>query len=198
VAFGISGFGASQVAAAPQIFQALSVAGGVPQAPAPPYGTPNASLVPVAPGDRAFPANLTLAAQSTFDAILRVSRQTPLDLAHPPIGGTLPQTTTGLAATNPAITFQLQGPAPSGVPGLADVPQGPVSFQVGSPSGPAYSISAIARTAAGIESAQRQSELAGPATLPAVSARTVTSIVRTVTNIAVSHVYPSPLFSFHA
>jgi hypothetical protein len=201
VAFGISGFGASEVAAAPQIFQALSLGGRAPQPPAPPYGTPNANLVPVAAGTpRAFPANLTLAAQASFDALLRIGRQTPLDLSHPALQGALPNTTASLAATNPAVTFQVQGPAAPGVPGLQSAPQGPVSFLVGAPAATAVTITAIARTAASIEAARQSAPAfrAAPAYVPAASPRAVTSIVRTASALAVASVYPSPVFSFHA
>jgi hypothetical protein len=192
MAFGISGFGAPQVAASPQVFQALSLAGKPPQPPAPPYGNPNENLVPVGPGNvRAFPANLTLAAQPAFDALVRINAQAPLDVAHPEVRGGLPDTTSQIAATNPTITFQIQGPAPSGVPALANVPQGPVSFLLGSPSDGATALSAIARTAQIIQSAQRAYAVITPV-------QAIKSIVRTVTNLAVAYAYPHPIFSFKA
>ena len=202
MAFGISGFGAPQTAASPQVFQALSLGGNPPQPPAPPYGTPNENLVPVAPGNgRAFPANLTLAAQPAFDALVRINAQTPLDLAHPGLTSGLPNTTPHIAATNPAITYQLQGPAPAGISALTTIPQGPVSFLVGAPSGEAVALTAIAQTAAGLENAQRRLSLAGGTptlVLPAAPPHAITSIVRTVTNLAVASVYPKAIFSFHA
>ncbi|HZZ00427.1 MAG TPA: hypothetical protein VFE36_12730 [Candidatus Baltobacteraceae bacterium] len=202
MAFGISGFGAPQLAASPQVFQALSLGGKQPQPPAPPYGTPNENLVPVGPGNiRAFPANLTLAAQSPHDSLARISTQTPLDVAHPSVRGGLPNTTPHIAATNPTITLQFQGPAPSGIPNLATAPQGPVSFLVGSPSGEAVALTAISRTAEDLQSVQRERSLAAgaaPTFVAAAPARSVATIVRTVTNLAVASVYPAAIFSFHA
>jgi hypothetical protein len=192
MAFGISGFGAPQVAASPQIFQALSLAGKPPQPPAPPYGTPNENLVPVGPGNpRAFPANLTLAAQPAFDALVRINASTTLDVTHPGVRGGLPNTTPHIAATNPTITFQLQGPAPSGVPVLASIPQGPVSFLLGSPSDGATALTAIARTAELLQSVRREQAVAAPI-------QAIKSFVRTVTNLAAASVYPKAIFSFHA
>jgi hypothetical protein len=75
--FGISGFGAQQVYPAPQVFQALSLSGAPPVPPAPPYGNPNENLVPVArTGNPVFPANLTVVAHLTYQAVLNVTAQT--------------------------------------------------------------------------------------------------------------------------
>jgi len=206
VAFGISGFGAERTAASPQVFQALSLAGQVPQPPAPPYGTPNQNLVPVTqPGSPAVPANLTLAANSTFTALLRITSQTALSVIHPPVSGG-PNTTTGVEATNPAQTFQLQGPAPSGVPGEANLPQGPVSFIVTASSDALTSgAAALTRTVEGLQSAAQQVEHAvatrsttSSSLLPVAAPHAVAKIISTIKSLAVGAVYPSPVFAFHA
>jgi hypothetical protein len=76
--FGITGFGAQQSYPAPQVFQALSLSGAPPVPPAPPYGNPNENLVPVArTGNPAFPANLTVVAHLTYQAVLNVTTQIP-------------------------------------------------------------------------------------------------------------------------
>ena len=61
MAFGISGIGASQVAASPQVFQGLSLAGRAPVQPASSFGTPRS-------------LNLTAAAQPIFDALARIGQ----------------------------------------------------------------------------------------------------------------------------
>jgi hypothetical protein len=131
VAFGLSGFGAVQTYPAPQVFQALSLANAPPLPPAPPYGNPNPNLVAVARnGNPALPANLTLAAHPAFQAILRVTGQTVLLFAHPPLAP-VPNTTSAVSATNPSVSGQLQGPSPVGGSATAgDLPNGPVSFQL--------------------------------------------------------------------
>ncbi|MBV8489177.1 MAG: hypothetical protein JO199_01515, partial [Candidatus Eremiobacteraeota bacterium] len=74
MAFGISGFGGSQVTAYPQVFQSLSLGGSAPRLPQPPYGTPNQNLVPVLPsGAPAIRAILPPAAQPAFDAFLKLN-----------------------------------------------------------------------------------------------------------------------------
>ena len=74
--FGITGFGAQQTYPAPQVFQALSLSGAPPVPPAPPYGNPNENLVPVArTGNPVFPANLTVVAHLTYQAVLNASTQ---------------------------------------------------------------------------------------------------------------------------
>jgi hypothetical protein len=76
--FGITGFGAQQSYPAPQIFQALSLSGAPPVPPAPPYGNPNENLVPVArTGNPAFPANLTVVAHLTYQAVLNATTELP-------------------------------------------------------------------------------------------------------------------------
>jgi len=155
VAFGISGFGAAQTSAAPQIFQALSLGGSPPQAPVQPYGTPNPNLVPVArTGNPALPGNLTLAAHPVFQAILHVSGgSSVLAYGHPPLGGT-PNTTVGVGATNPSVALQLQGQAPAGLPTIGNPPAGPVSFSLTvAPASIASGVNALEQTVAGLQSA---------------------------------------------
>jgi hypothetical protein len=128
--FGTIGFGAVQIQPSPQVFQALSLGGAPPLPPAPPYGNPNPNLVPVTQtGNPAVPANLTLAAHPAFAAILKLTNQSVLAFAHPPLPATT-NTTSAVSATNPGVSGLLQGPSPTGIPGQADVPAGPVSFQL--------------------------------------------------------------------
>ncbi|HTA39935.1 MAG TPA: hypothetical protein VK760_12710 [Candidatus Acidoferrales bacterium] len=105
--FGITGFGAQQTYPAPQIFQALSLSGAPPVPPAPPYGTPNEDLVPVArTGNPVFPANLTVVAHLTYQAVLNVSAQTgplkPSNAAKAPVV---------VPTANQIATSQIQEPS---------------------------------------------------------------------------------------
>lgn len=215
MAFSISGFGAAQTAAAPQVFQALSLAGRPPIPPAPPYGTPNPNLVPVSlTQNPAVPANLTLSAFPAFQAVLRVTGQSVLALQHPPLAP-VPNTTTAIAATNPTITQQDQGQAPPGLQVNPDLPQGPISFQLTAP--PASEITGALQTLgtlpiklppltghgtppAGAPAAPTaRSDSAPAARTPApAAASTVARIVQTVKSLAVAAVYPAPVFSFKA
>src|SRR5580704_5365212 len=107
--FGITGFGAQQSYPSPQIFQALSLSGAPPVPPAPPYGNPNENLVPVArTGNPAFPANLTVVAHLTYQAVLNVTT------ALPPVK---PATTAKLPVVAPNVnkvdTSQIQEPSSS-------------------------------------------------------------------------------------
>jgi hypothetical protein len=171
MAFGISGFGALQLSAAPQIFQALSLGGKPPVPPAPPYGTPNPNLVPVTQtGNPAVPANLTLVAHPTFQAILKVTSQTVLQFGHPPIASP-PNTTTGVGATNPAVANQVQGPAPNGNAG-GNVTQGTVSFTLTTaPASETSGVDALEETIAGLQQSE-QAILAADANPPASSVST--------------------------
>lgn len=128
--FGTIGFGAVQIQPSPQVFQALSLGGAPPLPPAPPYGNPNPNLVPVAQtGNPAVPANLTLAAHPAFTAILKLTAQSVLVFGHPPLPASA-NTTSTVNAFNPGVSGLVQGPSPTGIAGQADVPDGPVSFQL--------------------------------------------------------------------
>ena len=256
MAFGISGFGATQTAVTPQVFQALSLGGKRPVPPAPPYGTPNQNLVPVAlSGNPAVPANLTLAAHAAFQAVLRVTSQSVVAVGHPPLPAN-PNTTTAISATNPSVQQQLQGPTPAGIPVIGNPPQGPVSFSLTvAPASVTSGINALTQTVASFESqqqAQRAYDQAaasntnaapanpGPAgnansapapspapapvpqsqpapapapvgggsahgstghtpTIPAAASPSlIAKVVQTVQNLAISAVYPGPVFSFSA
>lgn len=158
MALGISGFGASQTLASPQLFQALSLGGAKPVPPQPPYGTPNPNLVPVTLTTQpALPANLTLAAHSTFDAILRITGQSPVALSHPPVGS-LPNTTTAIGATNPSVTNLTLGQTPAGVPSFT-APGGPVSFTLTlPPANQTVAVSALSQTVASLQAAERAAQ----------------------------------------
>jgi hypothetical protein len=161
--FSITGFGAVQLTAASQLFQALSLGGAPPVPPAPPYGTPNPNLVPVARSSNpppAVPVNLTLAAHSSFQAILKVN-QSLLAFGHPPIPPT-PNTTTAVSATNPAISNQVQGASPNGLLSPIDFPQGPVSFDfTAAPANLTSGVNAVTQTIAQLEQGE-QKTLAAP------------------------------------
>jgi hypothetical protein len=155
MAFGISGFGAVQVLPSPQIFQALSLGGLPPVPPAPPYGTPNANLVPVTQtGNPALPANLTLASHATFQAILKVSTQSVSSPAVTPV----PNTTSAVDATNPSVSNTVVGPSLGALPVIGNPPQGPVSFSLTvTPANVTSGVNALLQT-----DAQLQSALAPP------------------------------------
>lgn len=178
MAFGIYGFGAAQLATTPVPFQALSLGGASPRVPEPPYGTPNQNLVPVAQTNNpAVPANLTLAALPTYQAVSQVVNQGVLAIGSPPVG-TRPNTTTGLAATNTTISYQNQGELPGALPVFGNPPSGPVSFIVQSAGVSAYSATLT--------------------TLATANAYSVSRFVQTTQSLAIGAVYPAPLFSLHA
>jgi len=132
LSFAVTGFGAQQFTPSPQVFQALSLDRQPPVPPAPPYGTPNADLVPVArTGNPAVPANLTLAAHPTFSAILKVN-QSVLATTQFAVSPT-PYSTAAVDANSPAVSGQLQGPLPSGVNSVVAAPEGPISFGLTAP-----------------------------------------------------------------
>lgn len=208
MSYGTTGFGGAQLYPQPQVFQALSLSGAAPVAPVQPYGTPNQNLVPVRrTGNPAVPANLSLAAQPVFAAILKVNPAI-VGISKPPIGAT-PNTTSSIGATNPSITHALVGTGTGTSP--AEVPAGPVSFAL--TTIPAYvtsSLDALEQSEAPPPSqpaaAQQTAALAQPAratqqTAPSAAAShpaLVQRIVQTVTQLAVSAVYPGPVFSFSA
>jgi len=173
MAFGISGYGAQQIYPAPALFQALSLANAPPQPPNPPYGTPNPNLVDVQrTGNPAVPANLTLAAHSTFDAILKINAgQTVVAYGHPPVAP-VANTTNAVNATNPAVAGQVQGTPPSGIPSQSGLPQGPVSFTLTvAPANFTSGADALQQTLAQLERGQPQQST----TAPAVNAGTSSS-----------------------
>ena len=173
--FGITGFGAQQSYPAPQIFQALSLSGAPPLPPAPPYGNPNENLVPVArTGNPAFPANLTVVAHLTYQAVLNASTVPPLKpstVAKVPVVApntnavlthvrpevtAVPNTTNAVSAPNPAVAGQVQGPSSTGIPARIDLPEGLVSFQgLAAPSIVSSGADALNRTIEQIEQAER-------------------------------------------
>lgn len=73
MSFAISGFGAQQYRAAPQIFQALSLAGAGPLPPAPQFGSPNQTLVSVTQASSNPLASLSLQAQPVAQAVAGIS-----------------------------------------------------------------------------------------------------------------------------
>ena len=173
--FGITGFGAQQAYPAPQIFQALSLSGAPPLPPAPPYGNPNENLVPVArTGNPAFPANLTVVAHLTYQAVLNATQLPPLKastLAKVPVVTpntntvlthvrpeitAVPNTTNAVSAPNPAVAGQVQGPSSTGIPARIDLPDGLVSLQgLAAPSSVSSGADALNRTIEQIEQAER-------------------------------------------
>ncbi len=99
----IVGFGAQQLAAAPQISQAP---------PALLFGTPNARVVPVQQTSNGFlPLNLTLQAVSTAGAIERIALSASLaglsSAAPPPSPATAAVSASILAPANPSLVQQL-------------------------------------------------------------------------------------------
>lgn len=164
MAFGSIGFGAVQIQPSPQVFQALSLGGAPPLPPAPPYGNPNPNLVPVVQtGNPAVPANLTLAAHPAFTAILKLTNQSLLLYAHPPVSGTT-NTTSAVSAFNPGVTGQLQGPSPTGIAGQTDVPAGPVSFQLtAAPANLTSGVDALQQTLAKLQQGEQTQAAAAAA-----------------------------------
>jgi hypothetical protein len=231
LAFGVTGFAALRLEPQPQVFQALSIGARNPVPPSPPYGTPNQNLVPVSKtGNPSVPANLTLAAQPVFAAILHVNN-TIVAAGSPSVNGA-PNTTSSVGANNPSVNVQVQGP---GTPnGQANVAQGPVSFsltvapnyvtsgeqvvaqtpQVQVPSAPKAAPNAplpsldheLQKALAANAPAPQSGPSSAPSLPPSSSPQyvlpsngaSVAKIVATVNQLAVSAVYPAPIFSFAA
>jgi len=126
LSFAITGFAGEQFRATPQTFQALSLGGAGPVPPAPPYGTPNTQLVPVS-RPSAAPANLTIAAQPAFAAILNLG---VVGVGQPGIQPPS-NSTAAVNALNPGVQNQILGPV-NGTP-IAKVASGPVSFTFAGP-----------------------------------------------------------------
>ena len=201
MAFAITGFGGEQLRAAPQIFQALSVGGSLPAAPAPPYGTPNPALVPVLRSSSiALPANLTVIAAPVFQAILNLG---VVGTTRPGIASPA-NSTAALGATNPGILEEVLGPI-AGAPVVA-APQGPVSFTL--TASPAASTGGLQTllSAGRIPSGKPDPPASDPQPASAPSTRNLPSsnpallskITTTVAQLAVSAVYPASVFSFSA
>ena len=151
----IAGFGAQQLTAAPQIFQALSLGGSPPVLPVYLFGTPNARVVPVQQtSNGTVPLNLTLQAQDTANAIARLSQSaslaglgTPLPnalVAHPPVQGGTPNTTTFVGATVPNVQQQIGNVTPPNAPPPANQPAA-VTFNVTAPPPDQTTTQAIAQ-----------------------------------------------------
>jgi hypothetical protein len=194
MAFGTIGFGAVQIQPSPQVFQALSLSGAPPLPPAPPYGNPNPNLVPVAQtGNPAVPANLTLAAHPAFSAILKLTNQSLLLYGHPPISGTT-NTTSAVGAFNPGVTGQVQGPSPTGISGQADVPAGPVSFQLtAAPANLTSGVNALTQTIAQVQQIQAaQAAAANAASANAPSSNPIASNTNAGSNPTGGAPAPSP------
>lgn len=181
MSFGAIGFGGSRLLPQPQTFQALSLGGVAPVAPAPPFGTPNQDLVPVERGAAgSVPANLTIAAQPVFAAILQVN-PTVVGVAGAPVGS-VPNSTAGVGALNPAVNHEVIDASSGTSPATAA--QAPVSFAL--TAVPAYLTSGVDALPQALPSVQ-------PAN-PALVAR----LTHTVQQLAVSSVYGGPVFSFLA
>ena len=220
MAFGVTGFAALQLRPQPQVFQALSLGSQPPVPPAPPYGTPNQKLVPVAQSPQTAHLNLTLAAAPVFAAILHVnstianSSNASVELA--------PNSTASVGARNPSVNVQTQ--TTSNTPSHAAVASGPVSFSL--TTAPKYVTSALAalqqtpqvtaptpaldhelqKAAAANVPAPQAVPSSAPSTPPSSTPQyvlpanggAIARIVSTVTQLAVSAVYPAPIFSFSA
>jgi hypothetical protein len=173
LAFGVTGFAALRLEPQPQVFQALSLGARGPVPPAPPYGTPNQNLVPVQKtGDPSVPANLSVAAQGAFSAILAIKGA--------------PNTTSAVGARNPALNLKVQSASSAGRNG------GPISFSL--TQLPKYVTS-------GAQAVKETPNAALPSTPQFVrpaNGASLSRIVATVNQIAISAVYPAPIFSFLA
>ena len=220
MAFGVTGFAALQLQPRPQVFQALSLGSQAPVPPAPPYGTPNQNLVPVAQSPQTVHLNLTLAAQPVFQAILHVNST----IANSSNAGvaSAPNSTASVGARNPSVNLQTQ--TTSNTPSQAAVAAGPVSFSL--TVAPKYVTSALdalqqtplvsspppaldheLQKAAAANAPAPQSVLNAAPSIPPSStpqyvlparSSAVARIVSTVTQLAVYAVYPAPIFSFSA
>jgi hypothetical protein len=193
VTFNIAGFGATQLVATPQTFQALSVAGAAPQPPAPPYGNPNTQLVPVARTTApVLPANLTLAAAPAFAALLHVTGQSlVLGVGHPAATAGQSNSTAFVGATDPAITTLTTGEIPATLGAQANTaPAGPISFTV--TAGVPGAITDVGSLPPLTDGSQ------APVAAVSGAASAVAKIVATVKQLAAGAVYPASIFSFHA
>lgn len=168
MSFTLSGFGALQYQASPQIFQALSLGGATPLPPQPAFGTPNQNLVPVTQAAHGATVNLSLQAAPVADAIQAVS------VSKPALNGATALSTAFAGARNGNVLIA------SGPPGTLDgvyggiPPEGAVAFGVRAPI------------------------FNGTALLSHAQPSTVAKIVSTIKNLAIAALYPQPIFSFKA
>lgn len=223
MSFTISGFGARQIEAAPMPFQALSLDAAPPVAPAPPFGSPNNDLVAVRSAQGAAPLfSLSLQAAPAAAAIEAITTgavpQAPA-VSSPPVQSVPPLSTAFTGAQNPNVlvasgpsgsALGVQTPQVGGVPpeGLvALVPQNSAQPNEAALILPLPS-PAPAQEAAGARNGQVQngasiaqtgSRASSPNALPVTTqAQAIAKIVETVKQLAVSAVYPQPIFAFTA
>lgn len=188
----ISGFGAQQYQATPQIFQALSLGGGTPAPPKQPFGTPNQNLVPIARTAAAPTLNLSLQAAPIAAAIEALSEgatgQLAPAVASPALAAGAPLSTAFAGAKNGNVLIS------SGPPNTLDgvdggiPPQGIVAFSVSTP---------VTDAAALLPNAPQTVSPTQQTPQPA-QASAVARIVNTVKHLAVAAVYPQPIFTFSA
>lgn len=216
MSFAISGFGARQVQATPQLFQALSLAGSTPPARSE-FGTPNNQLVPVHSAQGATPLfSLSLQAAPVAAAIEAVRNGSALQapaVTSPAVGAAAPFSTAFTGAQNPNILVG-SGPAgatlPTETPQVGGVPpEGLVALAPQNASQPneADLISGLppvtTQTNATNPVATNQPQATGTqahstVALASSSPSAIAKIVNTVKQLAVSAVYPQSLFTFTA
>jgi hypothetical protein len=200
VAFGVTGFAALRLEPQPQVFQALSIGATGPVPPAPPYGTPNKNLVPVQQtGNPSVPANLSVAAQGAFSAIQSIKGA--------------PNTTSSIGARNPALNLRVQnasgtnGPVSFGLTTLPKYVTSGVQAVKETPNAPTPQLDhelqkALAANAPSTQSVPTSAPSYPPSSTPQFvlpsNGASVARIVATVNQIAISAVYPAPIFSFAA
>lgn len=186
MSFTISGFGAQQYQASPQIFQALSLGGATPAPPQQPFGSPNQSLVPISRTAAAPALNLTLQAASVAASIDAINH--PVAVANPALAGASPLSTAFAGARNTNVLLA-SGP-PDSLDGLYGgvPPQGIVAFNV---RPPVFNGSALLQSQT--QTPPHTAQTPAPANPSAIA-----KIVTTVKNLAVAAVYPQPIFSFSA
>ncbi len=206
MSFGISGFGAAQTQAVPQLFQTLSLVGSSPVLPATPYGT--AAPLPAEITQNAqsgLPLNLLLRANQQHAAILAIKE------AVPPKS---PLTTSYLGATNVLFTATPNVPPPAfsplGAPAnsFGQVPV-PVSFVTTAPTAAQTATQDVVAQTFDLIKAP-QTPVAAPHSTSAASAtssssvppsgpvHTVKAFLSTVRSLAVQAIYSQPLFSVTA
>ncbi|MHB8462324.1 MAG: hypothetical protein ACYDA1_06735, partial [Vulcanimicrobiaceae bacterium] len=218
MSFGISGFGAAQTQAVPQLFQTLSLIGSSPTLPATPYGT--AAPLPATVGQTsqtALPLSLLLRASQQHAAILAMNAVPP----KPPL------TTSYLGATNVLFTATPNVPPPAfsplGAPAnsFGQVPV-PVSFVTTAPTAAQTAtqdvvaqtfdlIKAPQTTGSNPTQSAQSAPIATPQSHPVASGSSATGTVApsgpvhvvkaflsTVRSLAVQAIYSQPLFSVTA
>lgn len=219
MSFGISGFGAAQTQAVPQLFQSLSLVGSSPTLPDAPFGAASP-----------LPADVTQNAQSglPLSLLLRANQQYAGILAIKAVPPTPPLTTSYLGAANVLFTATPNVPPPAfsplGAPAnsFGQVPV-PVSFVTTAPTAAQTATQdVVAQTfnlikapqtsvATTTPSAPLSTTPATPQSSPVASAATSSSSVppsgpvhvvkaflSTVRSLAVQAIYSQPLFSVTA